>query len=138
MENSNIETLARQLGVAIQADESYKSFMALKDTVESDESISSMMEQIEQLRNQYQAEASKQTPDQLYMTKLDTDFQNLYGTLMAKPAMAQYEQGRQALDAIMNNVMQILYLSVNGEDPMTCDPNAEENCGGDCGSCGGC
>ena len=52
--------------------------------------------------------------------------------------MRRYEKARDEVDALMKEITGILTLCVRGEDPATCDPNAEAGCSGDCGSCGGC
>ena len=57
--------------------------------------------------------------------------------MMGNKNMMEFNIAKQDVDSIMNQVSGILMMSVNGEDPETCDPNAH-SCGGDCGSCGGC
>ncbi|NLL63908.1 MAG: YlbF family regulator [Ruminococcaceae bacterium] len=133
----DVIAIARQLGAAIQEDEKYKKLHEAKVAIDNDAEIQDMMAKIEELRVQYQAAATSETPDEKLMDKLDKDFQNVYTALMVTEGMSVYEGARKELDDMMNFIMQILYLSVNGEDPATCDP-AAHNCGPDCSSCAGC
>ena len=59
---------------------------------------------------------------------------------MQKPNMINYENTRRDLDELMNYIMQILAMCVNGEDPETCEPQMNEGagCHGSCSSCQGC
>ena len=41
------------------------------------------------------------------------------------------------IDEMMNYIVEILTLCVNGEDPDTCEPE-EHSCSGSCSTCGGC
>ncbi len=130
--------ITRQLGAAIQESEEYKVFTAAKEKTEKDAEIQDMMKKIEEIRLAYQTAAMDANPDEKLMEKLDKDFQNVYTALMVTDGMSAYEQARQALDAKMNYIMQILYLCVNGEDPATCEPQEEHDCGGECSHCSGC
>jgi len=132
-------SIARQLGAAIQQDECYLNFVKAKDDSECDTEVKDMMDKINELRETYQKEAESENPNEAALAKLDGDFQRLYTALMVNENMSKYEASRQELDAKMNYIMQILYLCVNGENPETCEPQAEEhNCGGECSACHGC
>ena len=130
--------LTRQLGAAIQADERYKNLVAAKTAVDNDTEVQDKMNKIEEIRQAYQAAAMDANPDEKLMGKLDKDFQDVYASLMVSDSMANYEENRAQLDELMNYIMQILYLCVNGEDPATCEPPEEDHdCSGDCSCCGG-
>ncbi len=64
----------------------------------------------------------------------------VYTKFMTNEKMKAYEEARAEIDKLMNYVMQILGLCVNGEDPYTCEPEEEHahDCGGECSSCSGC
>ncbi len=133
--------VTRQLGAAIQADDRYLTFMEAKKAADNDANVQLMLSQIEAIRTQYQNEASKPAPDQASLQALDQSFQTLYQQVMANETMQAANAAGQEIDSMMNYIMQILSLCVNGEDPATCEPKAQEGCGcegGDCGSCGGC
>ena len=50
--------------------------------------------------------------------------------------MAAYNEAKNGMDMLMNQINAILVMSVNGEDPETCDP--APSCTGSCSTCGGC
>jgi len=132
--------VTRQLGAAIQADDRYLTFMDAKKAADNDANVQLMLSQIEAIRTQYQNEASKPAPDQASLQALDQSFQTLYQQVMANETMQAANAAGQEIDSMMNYIMQILSLCVNGEDPATCEPKAQEGCGcegGDCSSCGG-
>ena len=132
--------VTRQLGAAIQADDRYLTFMEAKKAADNDANVQLMLSQIEAIRTQYQNEASKPAPDQASLQALDQSFQTLYQQVLANETMQAANAAGQEIDSMMNYIMQILSLCVNGEDPATCEPKAQEGCGcegGDCSSCGG-
>lgn len=132
--------MTRQLGAAIQQDERYLAFQKAKTEADNDPNVSLMMSQIEAIRTQYQNEASSPAPNQETLQALDQSFQNVYQNLMSNDIMVRANQAGQEIDSLMQYVMQILSLCVNGEDPATCEPPQASECnceGGDCGSCGG-
>lgn len=135
----DVIAITRQLGAAIQKDERYLNFVKAQENSESDTDVKAMIDQINELRETYQKEAESENPNEANLAKLDGDFQKLYTALMVNENMNSFENSRQELDAMMNYIMQILYLCVNGEDPETCEPEVEEQgCGGECSSCCGC
>ncbi|HIS05129.1 MAG TPA: YlbF family regulator [Candidatus Fimenecus stercoravium] len=133
----DIETLTRQLGAAIQQDETYLAYAAAKEANDADEALNALMGKIRLVQLNYQQEAAKESPDEQKMNEYNREFQAVYNQIMANEHMQAFETARQAVDDMMNRITGILAMCVNGEDPQTCDP-AAHNCSGDCGSCGGC
>ncbi|MEG0979579.1 MAG: YlbF family regulator [Oscillospiraceae bacterium] len=136
----DVVAITRQLGAAIQQNDCYLKFAKAKADSEKDATVKEMMDKINEIREAYQAEAEKSQPDELTLSKFDSDFQQVYTALMVNENMSSYEESRKELDVLMNYIMQILYLCVNGENPETCEPQPEEHdCGGECSGCnGGC
>ena len=133
--------LTRQLGAAIQKDERYLAFAAAKEANEKDEALNALMGEIQMIQMNYQMEASKETPDSAKMQEFEAEFNAKYEAFMANENMQKYDEARAEVDSMMNYIMQILGLCVNGADPMTCEPEAphEHNCDGSCCSdCSGC
>ena len=132
----DIIKLTRELGAAIQQDERYLRFAAAREKNEKDAELLDLMGQIQLVQMNYQREASKETPDSEKMAEYEREFNEVYTKFMANDNMKEYEAARQEIDAMMNYVMQILGLCVNGADPATCEPEEEHGCGGSCSSCG--
>ncbi len=132
--------LTRQLGAAIQKDERYLAFAAAKEANEKDEALNALMGEIQMIQMNYQMEASKETPDSAKMQEFEAEFNAKYEAFMANENMQKYDEARAQVDSMMNYIMQILGLCVNGADPATCEPEQqhEHSCDGSCSSCSGC
>ena len=132
--------LTRQLGAAIQKDERYLAFAAAKEANEKDEALNALMGEIQMIQMNYQMEASKETPDNAKMQEFEAEFNAKYEAFMANENMQKYDEARAEVDSMMNYIMQILGLCVNGADPATCEPEQqhEHSCDGSCSSCSGC
>lgn len=133
-----LEKLARQLGAAIQNDEVYLNFEKARKANEADDELNELMGKIRLIQMSYQHEASQENPDEGKMKSYDEEFRGIYTQIMANSNMQAYEAARTAVDEMMNYLTGILAMCVNGEDPETCDPKAQQHeCGGECSSCSG-
>ena len=132
--------LTRQLGAAIQQDERYLAFAAAKEANEKDEALNALMGEIQMIQMNYQMEVSKETPDSAKMQAFEAEFNAKYEAFMANENMQKYDEARAQVDSLMNYIMQILGLCVNGADPATCEPEEQHDhsCDGSCSSCSGC
>ena len=132
--------LTRQLGAAIQQDERYLAFAAAKEANEKDEALNALMGEIQMIQMNYQMEASKEEPDSAKMQEFEAEFNAKYEAFMANENMQKYDEARAEVDSMMNYIMQILGLCVNGADPATCEPEQQHDhsCDGSCSSCSGC
>ena len=132
--------LTRQLGAAIQKDERYLAFAAAKEANEKDEALNALMGEIQMIQMNYQMEASKEEPDSAKMQEFEAEFNAKYEAFMANENMQKYDEARAEVDSMMNYIMQILGLCVNGADPATCEPEQQHDhsCDGSCSSCSGC
>lgn len=131
--------LTRQLGAAIQQDARYADYMKAKAANEADDNLNALIGKLNLLQLSYQTEAQKEDADEAKLAAYDEDFRKLYGEVMLNENMRNYENARQSVDDMMNYIIQILSLCVNGEDPATCEPAPEGgSCTGSCSTCGGC
>lgn len=128
----------RELGAAIQQDERYLAFAAAKKANDEDAALGELIGKLNLIQMSYQNESEKETTDEKKLEQLDADFRNIYGEIMLNESMKNFEEKKQAVDDMMNYVINILTLCVNGEDPATCEPAAQSDCSGNCASCGGC
>lgn len=134
----NVIELARQLGVALQADERFKAFTVAKDNNDNDAELQEKIAQFNELRRQLNVEMGKDDKDTEAMTKLNGEIQNIYGEIMTRPSMIEYNTAREAMDKLLNSVNFIITMAANGEDPMTCPEEQPHSCSGSCSTCGGC
>lgn len=131
----------RQLGAEIQKDERYLNYTKARIANDEDKELNDLIGKINLIQLSYQKEASRgDEADQEKMAEYDKQFRESYAEIMANSNMQAFEAARKEVDDMMNYVMQILSLCVNGEDPATCEPAPahDHSCGGECGSCGGC
>lgn len=131
---------ARALGKAIQADGRYLEYMEQKQKNDDDIELNGLLGKLSILQMSYQNESEKQEPDKARLDQWDEDFRRTYGEVMLNDNMRAYGEKKQAVDDMMNYVISLLTLCVNGEDPETAEPkpNDEGSCTGSCSTCGGC
>lgn len=134
----NVIELARQLGATLQEDERYKKFVVAKDNNDNDTELQANIEQFNELRRQLNVEMSKDDKDADTMKNLDSDIKKLYGEIMSRPSMVEYNEAREAMDKLLSSVNFIITMAANGEDPMTCPEEQPHSCSGSCSSCSGC
>lgn len=125
--------MTRELGAAIQKDERYLAFAKARQDNEEDVELMGIMGQLQMLQMNFQREQEKAEANEEKLEKINEEFEAVYGKFMANEKMQVYEQARSEIDALMNNIMQILGLCVNGADPLTCQPE-EHECDGNCSS----
>ena len=136
---NTVETMARALGAAIQQDERYLKYLEARRANDEDAALNRMIDSLRDLQTAYEIKAAESPADDEAMAKLETEYQDLYGEIMLNANMRVYENAKQDVDDMMNYVVRLLSLCVNGEDPATCEPKpAEGGCTGSCSSCGGC
>ena len=129
----------RELGKAIQQDERYLAFQEAQKANEADIELNGLIGKLNLIQLSYQNESQKEEPDTNKLEGFDSEFRAIYGQIMLNENMRKYEETKGEVDAMMNHVIQLLTLCVNGEDPETCEVKTEEaSCGGNCASCGGC
>lgn len=120
--------LARQLGHAIQQEESYKAVTAAGDAIDADTELTALISEFSEKRESVSGEM-----DQDALDKLDKELEELYNRIMANPKMVAFEQAKHEFGHIMDRVIAIVTKSADGEDPDTAEP--DEHCHGDCCSC---
>ena len=136
----DVVAMTRELGKLIQTDDSYLAFMEAKKKNDEDLELGGMIGKLNLIQMSYQNESAKENPDQAKLDQWDADFRDVYGSIMLNENMRRFEEKKQELDDMMNYLIQILSLCVNGEDPETCEPKPADDgaCTGSCSTCGGC
>jgi len=131
--------LTRQLGAAIQQDDRYKAYEEARKANEADDALNGLIGKINLVQMNYQNEAAKgEEANAETMEGFAKEFEQLYREIMLNGNMVKFEAAKTAVDDMMNEIMGILACCVDGQDPETCTPHQEHNCGGSCDSCGGC
>ena len=139
----DIIEMTRKLGVEIQNSEEYKKFAAAKKANDEDKQLQEdignfnlIRMQIDQcLSDENNKEEDKETL-RLKINELNVNLKDLYSKIMASESMVNYNVAKTELDTLVNQINAIITLTVNGEDPMTCQ--ISEGCSGSCSTCSGC
>ena len=133
---ADVITLARQLGHAIQEEESYKNIMEAKTAADADESLQALITEFNIKRVAINAEACKSERDDETLKQLNAEMRTAYSDIMNNEHMKAYNDAKQAFDKVLQRVLAIVQNSADGEDPDTTDFSAD--CTHDCSTCGGC
>ncbi len=128
----NTIDLARQLGHAIQEEESYKAVTAAGDAIDADVELTTLIAEFSKKRDSISG-----TDDSAKLETIDKELEALYSKIMSNPKMAAFEQAKHEFGHLMDRVLAIVTKSADGEDPDTAEPD-EHHCHGDCSSCHDC
>lgn len=132
----DVITMARELGKEIQKDERFHRIDSAKQANDKDKELQDLIADFNQKRGDLNEEVSKDDKDAVKLAAMDKELKEVYQRVMSNPNMAEFNSAKTEVDAMMNFITEILYASINGEDPDTIEH--QESCGGNCGSCGGC
>ena len=131
--------MTRELAKAVIADEMYVSYKNAKTAVDNDAALGAKLAELEDVRAQYFGATQGEEPDPAAAAAAERRFNDLYEEIMLNDKMRAYNFARSELDELMNRVVGILHMSVNGADPDTYEPESVPGgCSGECGGCGGC
>jgi hypothetical protein rflaF_19353 len=128
--------LTRELGKAIQQDDRYIAYNLAKQVNDNDSALQADIERFSQLRDDLNKAMCEENKDGDKLQKIDKELKAAYQKIMSNKNMIVFTAAQQALEALINNVNQIISLCANGEDPDTCQPST--GCTGSCSTCGGC
>lgn len=129
--------MAREMGKVIQESEEYKALMNARAASDNDENLQSQIQQFNLVRMNLEMESSKEDASQEKVSNLNEELMSIYTQVMDNEHMVAFNEAKEVIDTLMNKATSILAAAVNGEDPMTFDPEAH-SCGGSCSTCGGC
>lgn len=129
--------MARELGKVIQQSPEFARIDAAKKANDADSQLQVMIEDFNKKRVALNMEVSKEDKDPEKLAQMDKELKELYQVVMSNPNMVEFNAAKGDVDKMMNFVTEILYASVNGEDPDTVEESTG-GCSGNCGSCGGC
>lgn len=135
----DVIAIARQLGAAIQQEEAYKKYHEARLANEKDDDLNDKIGEFNLARMSLTNELQKPEADrsQSKIETLNTQLQELYTQVMSNENMQKFNEAKQEMDMLTNHITGIIAMSIEGEDPETCDP-IQAACNGSCDSCGGC
>ena len=132
----DIIEMTRELGKALQQDDRYIAYNLAKQVNDDDAELQADIKKFEELRIEITTEMTKSDKDGDKLQQLDVQVKEVYEKVMANKNMQVFMAAQTALEALVNNMNQIISLCANGENPETCQPSS--GCSGSCATCGGC
>lgn len=133
----NIIKLTRELGAAIQESDAFKNYTAAKKANDDSVELQKMIGEFNLIRMRMDEALSAENKDEEALKADNEKMRGLYAKIMQSKEMTDYNEAKTVLDDVVKQVYGLLELILNGEDPQTAHYE-EHNCGGNCGSCGGC
>ena len=133
----NIIKSVRELGKAIQADETFKAYIAAKLDADNDETLQNAIGEFNLVKMQISEETQKEDKDEAKLQELNVQLRKCYADIIDNEKMQKYNNANQLYSGLINKVYAILEMCCNGEDPETC-PAVAHKCSGSCSTCGGC
>ena len=128
--------MTRQLGKAIQQDERFIRYAKARLANDNDTDLQNLIGQFNIKRMELEKAVSDENKDEVLVKKLNEELREIYGEVMASPAMVEYNTAKAMLDQMVNEVNTIISKCLDGEDPETCETTSA--CTGSCSTCGGC
>lgn len=132
----DIIEMTRKLGVEIQKQEVFKKFIKAKAANDADVQLQDDIGKFNIIRMSLDQALSSEEKNEEKVKELNMELKDIYTKIMGSESMMNYNIAKGELDALVNQINAIITLTVNGEDPLTCDISS--GCSGSCASCSGC
>lgn len=129
---------ARELCVAIQADEAYKNVCKAKENNDKNLELQELISNFNLKKIALNREVTRTEKDSSKIAQYDREVNELYSEIMKNPDMIAYSEAKKSLDALMKKIETLLGMTLSGMDPETAVIPEPSACGGDCSSCSGC
>ena len=126
----------RNLGVEIQKDERFIRFIKAKLANDNDEALQNQIGEFNTVRMNLDREMNAEKQDEEKIRELNEKLREIYTAVMSSKTMLDYNTAKAEVDAMLNDINSIIMQCVEGEDPMTAEP--QTSCTGSCSTCGGC
>lgn len=129
--------LAKDLGHELQKDPRFIRLQMAQAAADEDELLQELIGAFNLKRMALAAESGKPQEEQDHekLMQLQADLQESYARVMATESMQAYQAAKVQVDEIVNGIGTIINMAAQGMNP---DDFDQHQCGGDCGSCGGC
>ena len=121
----------RELGDALLASEIYQRMKAAEDKAMQNQEAAQAMSDLLEKRKSIQELMKQPNPDPGALKRLSDEMDEIQERLQMMDDIVELTQARSEFTGLINQVNQVLQFIVTGR-------MEEENCGGDCSSCGGC
>ena len=120
---------ARELGLALAATPEFLRMKQAQSDVERDEALNALISELHQKRARLVESLGADELDGNEALSLSNDIERLQGQLQENPLFAELIGAETSFQALISTV---------DDEINACIGVTKNNCGGDCGSCGGC
>ena len=127
----------RALGAEIQKDERFIRFTKAKLANDNDQELQKAIGEFNMIRMNLDREMTAQTQDEAKIKEYNEQLRDIYGKVMASEAMLEYNTAKGEIDAMLNDINNVIAQCLEGADPATVEPE-QAGCTGSCSTCGGC
>jgi len=131
----SIMEMTRKLAFELQNDRRFVSTRLAQMAADQDAGLQDMIGEFNSKRMTLSAEMSKDEKDDDKLKELDSEIRELYAKMMSNTNMVAYQQAKAELDKLVKNMVTMLTISAQGENP---DKFEESGCAGSCDGCTGC
>ena len=119
----------------MQNDQRFLRTQLAQSAADDDDDLQSLIGEFNLKRVALSTEMSNEDKDNEKIQTLDTEIRDVYARMMENRNMKAYQQAKGELDRLVKNIVTIITVSAQGEDP---DSIQESGCGGSCEGCSGC
>ena len=132
----DIIQMTRELGKALQQDDRYIAYCLAKQANDADEKLQELIKNFSEKQAEISRELSEKGGDSDRIDTLNSELEECYRKIMSNKNMMVFNATKNAIDALVKNIGEIIVMCASGEDPDTCQPST--GCTGSCSTCGGC
>ena len=122
--------MARELGQKIANSELMERAKKAEETQNNDEAAQKLIGEYNLKRMQLAQRVQKENPTKEEMEAIRTELSEEFDKLMQNESIKNFIDAKKDLDAVLEQVNNIISFYVNGK--------SEGGCSSDCSSCGGC
>lgn len=126
----------RELCKLIQAEDSFKSYVAAKEANDADEDLQKKIGEFNLIRLSMDQELSKEDKDEEKIKAMNEELRAAYAAVISTESMQTFQVSKQELDKLVNGVYSIISRALQGENPDELE--FIDGCSGDCSGCSGC
>ena len=135
----DIIELTREVGKALQQDESYLALKVATQVADEDMELQGLIGNFNLKRLSVNNETKREDRDPERLKELNIEMREAYLKVMQNEKMAAYQAAKEKFDALLMRVQRIIVACSQGADPETADYNPDEDdCTGNCATSGGC
>ena len=127
----------RELGKEIQKDSRFIAYAKTKLALESNEELNKKIGEFNICRMNLERLIEKEEREEAEVTAANQELRSIYTAIMENDVMKEYNAAKAEVDKLMNEVMGIINMCFEGQDPETCTL-PEGGCSGSCATCAGC